>query len=65
MFPIEDEANFVVCFRSLIACFRLSPERSAAQLAAILRRVSAVLDGRKTEGMEEAPPNYPDRRTEP
>jgi hypothetical protein len=36
---MENEAEFVRCFRLLIQSDRLSPERSRTQLAAILRRV--------------------------
>ena len=43
---MEHETVFIRCYRSLIASYRLTPERSEEQLSAILRRVRAALDGR-------------------
>ena len=36
---MEDEMKFVRCYRSLIDSYRLTPETSGDQLAAILQRV--------------------------
>ena len=55
MFPIENEAVFLRCYRNLIASYRLTPECSEAQLSTILRRVRAVLDGREPAEAAKSP----------
>lgn len=48
-----EETDFSGVYRSLMSAYRLSPEASARQLAAILRRVSAGVPG---------PPHSPGRQ---
>ena len=50
VFSIENEAVFIRCYRNMILSYRLSPERSEAQLSDILRRVRAAWDARKPAG---------------
>lgn len=49
MVPIED-LSFFQCYRRVIESYRLPPEQSETQLAAILRRVQAAFPPADRQG---------------